>query len=210
MNPEVLKQGAEAKVYLIQFGGRQAIAKQRFKKTYRHPILDSKLTSRRIAQEARSLDKMGRLEGIRVPSLYLVDFINSTIYMEYIDSSTVRDLLADSNDFEDIGRQIGSSLSKIHNSDTIHGDLTTSNMLSHQGSIAWIDFGLSYVSTMPEDKAVDLYVLERAILSTHPAIGTKLFQIILESYAIDLNFSKEILKRFEEVRLRGRKRVAFG
>ena len=31
-----------------------------------------------------------------------------------------------------------------------------------------IDFGLSYVSTLPEDKGVDLYVLERAFLSTHP------------------------------------------
>jgi len=30
-----------------------------------------------------------------------------------------------------------------------------------------IDFGLSYVSSMPEDKAVDLYVLERALESTH-------------------------------------------
>ena len=31
-----------------------------------------------------------------------------------------------------------------------------------------IDFGLSYTSTLPEDMAVDLYVLERALLSTHP------------------------------------------
>jgi tRNA A-37 threonylcarbamoyl transferase component Bud32 len=33
---------------------------------------------------------------------------------------------------------------------------------------ALIDFGLSYMSHLPEDKAVDLYVLERAFLSTHP------------------------------------------
>jgi tRNA A-37 threonylcarbamoyl transferase component Bud32 len=31
-----------------------------------------------------------------------------------------------------------------------------------------IDFGLSYNSSLAEDKAVDLYVLERAFLSTHP------------------------------------------
>ena len=30
-----------------------------------------------------------------------------------------------------------------------------------------IDFGLSYNTTLPEDKAVDLYVLERAITSAH-------------------------------------------
>jgi tRNA A-37 threonylcarbamoyl transferase component Bud32 len=31
-----------------------------------------------------------------------------------------------------------------------------------------IDFGLSSISTLIEDKAVDLYVLERAFSSTHP------------------------------------------
>lgn len=31
-----------------------------------------------------------------------------------------------------------------------------------------IDFGLSYSSFLLEDKAVDLYVLERAFISTHP------------------------------------------
>ena len=30
-----------------------------------------------------------------------------------------------------------------------------------------IDFGLSYQSSMNEDQAVDLYVLERALISTH-------------------------------------------
>lgn len=31
-----------------------------------------------------------------------------------------------------------------------------------------IDFGLSYISHMIEDKAVDLYVLKRAIISANP------------------------------------------
>lgn len=30
-----------------------------------------------------------------------------------------------------------------------------------------IDFGLSYNSKLPEDKGVDLYVLERALTSAH-------------------------------------------
>ncbi len=34
-----------------------------------------------------------------------------------------------------------------------------------------IDFGLSYNNTLAEDKAVDLYVLERAFLSAHSALG---------------------------------------
>ena len=31
-----------------------------------------------------------------------------------------------------------------------------------------IDFGLGFLQPLAEDKAVDLYVLERAFLSTHP------------------------------------------
>lgn len=34
-----------------------------------------------------------------------------------------------------------------------------------------IDFGLSYNTTIPEDKAVDLYVLERAFASAHAEAG---------------------------------------
>lgn len=34
-----------------------------------------------------------------------------------------------------------------------------------------IDFGLSFTSTIPEDKGVDLYVLERALLSMHSSCG---------------------------------------
>lgn len=34
-----------------------------------------------------------------------------------------------------------------------------------------IDFGLGFTSTLPEDKAVDLYVLERALLSMHSSCG---------------------------------------
>lgn len=47
----------------------------------------------------------------------------------------------------------------------------------HDGSMfllssqALIDFGLSFTSTLPEDKAVDLYVLERALLSMHSSCG---------------------------------------
>lgn len=67
----------------------------------------------------------------------------------------------------------------MHSIDVIHGDLTTSNMLlrtpaastsqtTSEPRVVLIDFGLSYISTLPEDKAVDLYVLERALASTHP------------------------------------------
>src|SRR6266540_2207324 len=92
---------------------------------------------------------------------------------------------------------IGTEVARMHLADIIHGDLTTSNMMLrcptflHNTNTSsptelvrrdypsnndkdeivnqvLIDFGLSYVSTLVEDKAVDLYVLERAFASTHP------------------------------------------
>ena len=70
--------------------------------------------------------------------------------------------------------KIGQILAKMHDIDLIHGDLTTSNILiakniTEQSHVLYfIDFGLSYQRNTIEDKAVDLYVLERAFLSSHP------------------------------------------
>ena len=44
-----------------------------------------------------------------------------------------------------------------------------------------IDFGLAYASSLVEDKAVDLYVLERAFASTHPD-SEPMFFAVLEAY----------------------------
>jgi TP53 regulating kinase-like protein len=87
-----------------------------------------------------------------------------------------------------LARAVGSAIAKLHNADVAHGDLTTSNFMlrnhptspaaaesatsapapaSGGGGVVLIDFGLAYAVTAHEDKAVDLYVLERAFLSTH-------------------------------------------
>jgi TP53 regulating kinase and related kinases len=51
----------------------------------------------------------------------------------------------------------------------IHGDLTTSNiLLNEQEEMVLIDFGLGGGDGSAEDKAVDIYVLERALAATHP------------------------------------------
>ena len=61
-----------------------------------------------------------------------------------------------------------------------------------------IDFGLSYNSGLAEDKAVDLYVLERAFASTHPD-SQSLFSIILQNYAqCSGKAAGTVLKRLDE------------
>ncbi len=62
-------------------------------------------------------------------------------------------------------------VAQLHNHNFIHGDLTTSNFLveAATGDLVLIDFGLTVVSSSAEDMGVDLYVLERAFISTHVA-----------------------------------------
>jgi len=56
-NKLLLKQGAEAKLYTGVFLGRPTIAKERFSKSYRHPVLDRTLTVRRIRAEVKCLQR---------------------------------------------------------------------------------------------------------------------------------------------------------
>ena len=80
---------------------------------------------------------------------------------------------------------------------------------SLEGSITLIDFGLSTQSLQDEDKAVDLYVLERAFASTHPEAEDG-FREVLRAYGTSYGGAKRVLKRLEEVRGRGRKRSMVG
>jgi len=79
-----------------------------------------------------------------------------------------------------------------------------------EARVAPIDLGLCSQSHAPEDKAVDLYVLRRALDSTHPGAGP-LWEAVMAAYL--QTGGKEaaaVLARYEEVQMRGRKRLAFG
>ncbi|TCD71077.1 serine/threonine-protein kinase bud32 [Steccherinum ochraceum] len=116
---------------------------------------------------------------------------------------------------EEIMQKIGTEIAKMHRADVIHGDLTTSNMMlyhprSGRTDLVLIDFGLAYTSTLVEDKAVDLYVLERAFSSTHPA-SEDLVTLVLKAYEKTMGKEwKSISRRLDDVRLRGRKRSMVG
>lgn len=88
--------------------------------------------------------------------------------------------------------------------------LDTSDSL--EGEVTLIDFGLATQSTramQEEERAVDLYVLERAFAATHPA-AEPLFQEVLKSYGESFKGARLTLRRLEDVRLRGRKRSMLG
>ncbi len=130
----------------------------------------------------------------------------------------------------DLMRRIGTAIGALHRTGVVHGDLTTSNMMLRQekggrivdgsaggvdrtrvveGDVVLIDFGLATQSMADEDRAVDLYVLERAFASTHPR-AERLFATLLESYKHTFKKAPSVLIKLEDVRLRGRKRSMLG
>ncbi|XP_071957981.1 EKC/KEOPS complex subunit TP53RK-like [Antedon mediterranea] len=216
----MINQGAEARVYEGEFGGRSVIVKERFSKKYRHPTLDEKLTKKRMTQEARAIMRCKKA-GIATPAIYFVNYETNQIYMENIkDSLTVKEYIqalqregGKDEELNKLADKIGNILATMHNIDVIHGDLTTSNIMIKRPfeelGLVLIDFGLSHVSRLLEDKGVDLYVLERALLSTHPNTEV-LFERMLHNYSKKSRQSKEVLAKLEEVRMRGRKRLMVG
>ncbi len=220
----LLKQGAEAKLYAGTFLGKKAIVKERFSKKYRHPDLNQKLNRDRLKAEARALVRCKTI-GIRTPTLYLADSDSGLLIMEHLDQGPtcrdyIRQLLKNQNTIDkeqkevlvDLGRKIGTILAKLHNNHVIHGDLTTSNILVEpDGNLCLIDFGLGYAEGSAEDKGVDLYVLERALISAHPNTEF-MFDSILAAYKENIldKLKDEVVRKFEDIRLRGRKRTMVG
>ncbi|XP_038606304.1 EKC/KEOPS complex subunit TP53RK [Tachyglossus aculeatus] len=217
---EAFERGAEALVSRLRFLGRAAVVKERLPKGYRHPALEERLSRRRTAQEARALMRCRRA-GIATPVVFFVDYAANRLYLEDIEGSvSVRDYIRAASQTEagpgslvPLAGVIGRVLANMHDEDIIHGDLTTSNMLlrppSEQLNLVLIDFGLSFTSALPEDKGVDLFVLEKAFLSTHPHTEP-VFEALLKSYAAASKKSGPVLKKLDDVRLRGRKRSMIG
>ena len=157
--------------------------------------------------------------GIRAPAVYHLDQEKRLVYMERImDGVLLKDYINSLEGSEEGDERLsslvelmGSVIAQMHDIDLIHGDLTTSNMIynTERHELTLIDFGLSFVSGLAEDKGVDLYVLERAFLSTHPSKGAW-FQQLLESYCRQSSKAKSVVHKLEEVRMRGRKRTMVG
>ncbi|KAI9183390.1 serine/threonine-protein kinase bud32 [Blastocladiella emersonii ATCC 22665] len=219
---ELIKQGAEGRIFRHATLGIPAVTKERFTKAYRHPALDAKLTKSRLLQEARALHRARTVASVDTPRVLFVDLDRMTLTMEEIPGRTARDWVVEHGEQEEHGESlnalcagIGRAVAALHRIDLVHGDLTTSNLVVRNGDprdLVVIDFGLATVTTLAEDKGVDLYVLERAIRSTHPRLERVMVDAILAAYEAEAGaaLAKPVIDKLEEVRLRGRKRSMVG
>lgn len=219
---DLISQGAEALVFKSDKhpylpNGPQCIVKYRPRKPYRHQQLDMSITKSRTAGEAKLLGRLYEVDGVCVPRLVAVDAANGVLWMEHIEGPSVKQWLWDGQDKEKINEKlkaVGAAVGSLHATGIVHGDLTTSNVLlqGDEGVPTLIDFGLASYSTLAEDRAVDLYVLERALQSTHSREATAGMESVLNGYMSVMSGveASAVDRRLKQVRSRGRKRSLLG
>jgi Kae1-associated kinase Bud32 len=205
--PRLIYKGAEAEIYLENWQGHLAIRKSRVIKPYRIAVLDEAIRRSRTSHEAAMMQEVRKL-GVPVPVLQHVDPESWTLIMEYIDGPTLKGELYTLPMKEKRSRcsHLGEMIGVMHEGGAVHGDLTISNVLSQNGKLFMIDFGLGDFSDQIEDRGVDLVLLNRAIKSTHYAFHIPLFKAFLNGYSkvVSRRNGVETLRKMREIERRGR------
>lgn len=220
--PVIISQGAEALIFLVPQSNH--IVKFRPPKRWRIPELDVMLRKRNIRQECRAMEKL-RGHGIGVPRIFARDEALGILRMEHIRGKSLKEAtwaqqVADGTvtpAMANYYRQFALEIAKMHELKISHGDLTTSNaIVTPEEKVVLIDFGLSSLLASEEEQAIDIYLMERAIDSTHPREAKELMNTVVmptyieERRKIPQSRVVAVLERLRKARMRGRKRTQLG
>lgn len=188
---KILSEGAEAKILLANIFGKEYVVKQRIPKTYRVKELDLQILKKRTKREANILHIAKNV--VNCPYVFYSD--NRTIIMEYLDYPEAKSVVEKQ---PDILKKIALNVSKLHEKNIIHGDLTLSNILfdTHNGDPYFIDFGLAFVSAKNEDKAMDLEVMREIIIADFSENYWQLFEEEYEKY------NPTVIKHMRKIQMR--------
>lgn len=204
----LIKKGAEASLFLEQWHGRNVIMKRRLPKKYRLPQLDEQIRSYRTVHEPQLMHQ-AKESGVSTPTIFMVDIKEANIVMEFIKGKQVKQILDDISTEERLNlcRYIGELVGNLHKHGVVHGDLTTSNMiLTPDGKIVFVDFGLGEFSTELEARGVDLHLMKRALQSTHCSLAVDCFNAVMRGYSeiMGEKSAKNISEKIQEIEKRGR------
>ncbi len=189
----MLSEGAEAKVFETDIFGRSAVAKCRYAKTYRIAELDEVLRKTRTKKEARAMHRASEA-GVRTPGI--LGLGKFTIYMEKVEGMMLKDIPGQEADYGEMGRM----LARMHNANVVHGDFTPANIVVGASGISVIDFGLSDISDSVEDKAIDLFLMKRAV-------SREQYGRMEKEYARECRQAKLTISRLAEIEKRGRYQI---
>jgi TP53 regulating kinase-like protein len=204
----LLKKGAEASLFLADWHGRKVIIKARLPKPYRPAELDKKIRGYRTVHEPQLMHE-AKKAGVPTPTIFLVDLKQASVTMEFVEGRQVKQVLADvlRKERQELCVKIGGLIGKLHKHGLIHGDLTTSNMiLSPEGKIFLVDFGLGEKSAEIEARGVDLHLMKRALQSMHYRFAEECFQNVLKGYSVILGRedTEKVIAKIHEIERRGR------
>jgi len=204
----LLKKGAEASLYLADWQGRRVVIKARLPKKYRPAELDAQIRSYRTVHEPQLMHE-AKKAGVPTPTIFLVDVKNAVITMEFVEGKQVKQLLGNiaKKERQELCVKIGELIGKMHQHGVIHGDLTTSNMiLSAEGKIFLVDFGLGEKNAELEARGVDLHLMKRALQSTHYQFAEDCFEAVLRGYSAVFGAEEagKVLEKIMEIERRGR------
>lgn len=196
--PRLVKRGAEADIYLVEWAGKKAVSKVRTPKPYRHQELDATIRKHRTIHEA-SFMSAAKAAGVMSPFVHFVDPVGAEIIMEFVEGDNVRDALT-----PDLCYEMGRYAALLHASNIIHGDLTTSNFIANK-KLVLLDFGLSYYSERTEDMATDIRLIKEVFTSAHIAVK-KAFPRFVQGYASVAGNKRtdKMLENVKEIEQRGR------
>ena len=193
----MLAEGAEAKIYAIDFLGLDCILKKRIVKDYRIKEIDENLRTYRTRNEARIIGTVSSL-GINSPEVLLVgkyELVMKRVYGKMLNE--ILNSKKKKSNLKEIFRKLGNYLAILHKNNIVHGDFTPANvMIGKNGTVYLIDFGLSDVTDSLEDKALDLLLMKRAIDENYDEF--------IEAYKSKSDKNDMIIKRLNEIEKRGR------
>lgn len=94
-------------------------------------------------------------------------------------------------------------VARLHSHGMTHGDLTTSNMILHEGRVWFIDLSLGAKAASLEEMGVDMHLLREAFQSAHSdrMYG---YDVLAETYAMELPIGAAVLAKAKEIEERGR------
>ena len=203
-----MKKGAEASLYLAEWHGLKVVVKVRIPKKYRPPALDVQIRTYRTVHEPQLMHEAKAAE-VPTPLIYMVNVPEASITMQYIEGQQIKQLLnrAPEETRHELCMKIGDLIGKLHRQGLIHGDLTTSNMiLSPEGKIYFIDFGLGEKNSEVEAQGVDLHLMKRALQSTHYMFWEECFKNVLSGYScvVGADSAEKVYEKIREIERRGR------